>query len=70
MLLADRSHLAASLHQQIAGIADLSRCEDKFADFELLNELLFEKPRALLLVECDENPVLFADLLQQGLVVR
>ena len=61
MLLADCTHLSGRLNEQIAWIADLIRRKDKFPNFELLNEFPFENSRALLLVECNKNPVLFTD---------
>jgi hypothetical protein len=69
VLLAEISHLAIGLHEQIARIANPARCEDKFADFELVYELPLEESRALLLVKCDQNPFSFADFSEQHGIV-
>lgn len=65
MFLADISHLSVRLHKQTAWVADSSRCENKFADFELFDELLFQESRTLLFIERDQNPVLLSDLPEQ-----
>lgn len=65
MLTAEGARLPVRLHQGIARIANLRRSEHETTDLELLDELLFEKSRALLLVKCDQNPVFLAHLLEE-----
>ena len=69
VLLANTSHLSIGLHEQISRVANPARCEDKFADFELVYELPLQESRALLLVKRDQNPFSFADSSEQNGIV-
>ena len=67
--LAKIAHLASRRYQQIPRIADVTRCEDKFADFELLYHFPLQQTSALFFVECNHDPILLPDFPQYRNIV-
>lgn len=61
---ANVTDLAVCFNKQVAGITDLTGCENKLTNLELLDELSLQEPCALLLVERNKYPILLPDFFQ------